>query len=116
MSKAAGLEVLQKVNANVDRLRSLATCHGAPALNDYAFEIRFRKMLLNALALEEQRITVFYDSQAEQWKVRRLVMDDTLNIDLFQDLEPGFWIWAGKFMEAFDAVHLYEENKIRFVK
>lgn len=114
VSVYAARTVLSAVQTSVSALRSLAATLRVPALDGYAFEIRFQRLLDHAVQSQSHRITV---SGSENWLVPCVYRDTTLELAVSRNhQEVGRWIWAGQLTTAFDAVHIYAPRGIRFVQ
>ena len=56
------------------------------------------------------------EGTGEQWSAESLLNTDNVLDAIAANHNIGSWIWIGKNQAGFDAVHIYDARKIRFVQ
>lgn len=117
VSTMAAREVIKTIETDVSVLRSAGRALGVRAVEGYALEASFSKTLRDAVSTSSS-VTVF-DAHGvpEEWSAASF-RSHTENVfdAIVEKQDAGSWFWIGGFQAGFDAVHIYETGKIRFVQ
>ena len=116
VSSLAARQVIENIETNVTVLRTAGRTLGIRAVEGYALEASFQKSLRDAVG--GTRFFTVYDAEGkgEQWSAASLRNTDNFLDAIVANHNIGSWIWIGKNQAGFDAVHIYELRKIRFVQ
>ena len=97
-------------------LRSAGRALGVRAVEGYALEASFSKSLRDAVSTAHFVTLYDADGVAEQWSAASFRGTDNVFDAIVANHDFGSWIWIGGYQAGFDAVHIYDEGKIRFVQ
>jgi len=116
VSSFATRKVIENIETDVTVLRTAGRRLGVRAVEGYALEVSFSNSLRDAVG--GTRSFTVYDSEgnAEQWSAASLQNTNDVLDAVVAHHNIGSWIWIGKNQAGFDAVHIYDQGKIRFVQ
>jgi len=115
VSSFATRKVIENIETDVTVLRTAVRRLGVRAVEGYALEASFSNSLRDAVG--GTRSFTVYDSEgnAEQWSAASLQNTNDVLDAIVASHNIGSWIWIRKNQAGFDAVHIYDQGKIRFV-
>jgi len=76
----------------------------------------FQKSLQDAVGGTRSFTACDAEGKGEQWSAASLRNTDNFLDSIVANCDIGSWIWIGKNQAGFDAVHIYDLRKIRFVQ
>mmetsp|Transcript_25787 Transcript_25787/g.39564 ORF Transcript_25787/g.39564 Transcript_25787/m.39564 type:complete len:506 (+) Transcript_25787:27-1544(+) len=116
VSPYAARKVLDGMITTVDQLKTVAAATGNRAIEGYALEMHFETVLKTALATNADLTVTREDGSTESWPVRSFFKTKDIEKTLLDSTALHCWMWIGGLQAGFDAVNIYDNNKIRFVQ
>jgi hypothetical protein len=116
VSSFAARKVIENIETDVSTLRSVGRALGVRAVEGYALEASFSKSLQVAVSTAHAVTVYAADGVAQHWSAASFRNTENVFDAIVANRDVGSWIWIGGYQAGFDAVHIYDTRKIRFVQ